>query len=186
MDQETEFNPSITLTGREREWVLEALNGFYHDRILTDLLYRVKGGKEATVFCGRANPSTGTRLVAAKVFRPRMFRAMKYDAMYREGRTLLDGEGKSLFDRVMRNVELFLGCHRIHADLSAYNVLYWRGKITIIDFPQTVDAIMNPHAFFLLSRDVERVCQYFNRYGLKTDPARRTADLWSRYRRGEL
>lgn len=265
MDQE--INPTMTLTGREGEWVLEALGGFFQDRVLTDILYRVKGGKEATVFCCRAHPSTGFMLLAAKIFRPRMFRAMKNDAMYREGRTLLDEEGKSvlesrqgraiqkktrfgkqlsevswhqheyetlklfhasgadvpqpfaqtsntilmeyvgdaehyaptlqdvtldlnearsLFERIIRNIELFLSCHRIHADLSAYNILYRQGDIKIIDFPQTVDVMMNHNAYFLLSRDIDRICQYFAKQGVNTNPAQLTADLWSRYLRGEL
>jgi RIO kinase 1 len=267
MTNEFDFNPTMTLTGREREWVLDELGVFFQDRVLTDILYRVKGGKEATVFCCRAHPSTGFKLLAAKIFRPRMFRAMKNDAMYREGRTLLDEEGKSvldsrqgraiqkktrfgkqlsevswhqheygtlkmfhaagadvpqpfaqtrntilmeyvgdtehyaptlqevaldltesrpLFERIMRNIELFLSYHRIHADLSAYNVLYRQGEVKIIDFPQTVDAMMNHNAYFLLSRDIDRICQYFAKQGVKTNPAQLTADLWTRYLKGEL
>jgi RIO kinase 1 len=86
----------------------------------------------------------------------------------------------------MINIERMLACHRIHADLSAYNILYWDRSIKIIDFPQAVDPRINRHAESLLARDVERVCQYFGRQGLKTDAPALSADLWSRYMRGEL
>jgi RIO kinase 1 len=86
----------------------------------------------------------------------------------------------------MRNVELMLAQHRVHADLSAYNLLYWDGAIKLIDFPQAVDPRINPHAESLLARDVERVCQYFSRFGIKADARRMARDLWSRYMHGEL
>ena len=37
----------------------------------------------------------------------------------------------------MHKVELFLACDRIHGDLSAYNVLYWQGNVTLIDEANT-------------------------------------------------
>jgi serine/threonine-protein kinase RIO1 len=68
----------------------------------------------------------------------------------------------------------------IHADLSAHNVLYWKGEIRIIDLPQAVAADQHPGAFELLSRDIERICQYFAKQGVKTDAVGWTIDLWSR------
>jgi RIO kinase 1 len=70
---------------------------------------------------------------------------------------------------------------RVHGDLSAYNVLYWNGQATIIDLPQAVDPYANPEAFFLLHRDIERLCEYFDRYGVKSNPGQITRDLWARY-----
>src|SRR5208282_3408166 len=49
-------------------------------------------------------------------------------------------EAKPLFERILRNVALWLDLDRIHGDLSPYNILYWSGAITIIDFPQAIDA----------------------------------------------
>jgi RIO kinase 1 len=267
METNFEFNPTARLTGQEREWVLNALESFYHDGVISDILYHVKGGKEATVFCCRANSETGHDLLAAKIFRPRMFRAMKNDALYREGRTMLDDEGKSvfesrqgralrrktrfgknlaeaswhhheyetlrllyeagldvpqpiacstnvilmeyvgdesapapilqnvelspselqnIFERLIRNVECFLACNRVHADLSAYNVLYWNGDVKIIDMPQAVDAMTNPNAYGFLTRDIDRLCKYFNKQGLATDASRIAQDLWTKYLHGEL
>ena len=39
-------------------------------------------------------------------------------------------------------------------DLSAYNILYWDGKITLIDFPQVVETSTNYSAAFILEREV--------------------------------
>ena len=262
MNLEDEFDPSFTGTFHEREWITESLSGFYQDRWFTDVLYRVKGGKEATVYCCEAHPDTGLEYLAAKVFRPRAFRAMKNDWLYKQGRGLRDDLGKAVFDgrslravkrktrhgrrietaswcqheysalrdlheagadvprplaighnailmeyigdatrgapilhrvsldpaearelldRLIRNVELFLECYRIHADLSAYNVLYWEGRATVIDFPQAVDLHTHPNAFALLSRDIERLCRYFVRQGVPCDPGRITQDLWTRF-----
>jgi len=255
------FNPSFNGSRHEREWILTYLGPFYKDQLITDVLRQVKGGKEATVYCCAAHPSTGVDLLAAKVYRPRMFRNLRNDAQYRQGRALLDDDGKQildsrtlravqkgtsygqqtthaswlahefatmqllhasgadvpkpltrgdnamlmeylgdeempaptlnhvtlsreearpLFERLMRNVELMLSHDRVHGDLSAYNVLYWEGEITIIDFPQVIDAYRNPDAFTLFARDVERLCQYFARYGVATDPSALATQIWTR------
>ncbi len=60
---------------------------------------------------------------------------------------------------------------------------YWDGKFKIIDFPQAVDPRSNPDAPDLFARDVERLCQYFNRYGINRQPADLARQLWSRFER---
>jgi RIO kinase 1 len=95
-------------------------------------------------------------------------------------------EAYPLFRRVMRNVELWLSCDRIHGDLSPFNILYWQGDATIIDFPQAVDPRTNPNARSLLTRDVENVCRYFARYEVRSDPFRIADNLWRRFQRAEL
>jgi RIO kinase 1 len=74
-----------------------------------------------------------------------------------------------------------LALHRVHADFSAYNVLYWDGDIKIIDFPQAIDPRVNAQAEALLTRDVERICKYLGRFGALADAAALAADLWSRH-----
>ena len=86
----------------------------------------------------------------------------------------------------MRNVELFLACDLVHADLSAFNILCWDGAVRVIDFPQAVDAFDNPNARSLLARDVRNVCRYFGRYGVDADPVRLADELWERFLRREL
>lgn len=248
----------------ERYWLIESVAPFYRDNIITDVTRLVKGGKEANVYACTAHPAMGMELIAAKLYRPRMLRNLKNDAVYKAGRQLRDAEGKelkgrreklairkktdfgkevdiqwwigneymtqttlyeagadvprpiahqgntilmafigdeygaaptlseirlpadeaqSLFRRTMENIALMLDNHLIHGDLSAYNILYWDGRITLIDFPQMVDARKNPHAFDLLQRDIKRVCDYYGRYGIHTDPHQLTLDLWQRYMR---
>lgn len=261
-DTEEEFKPSFSGSKHERQWIMEYLGPFYDDHVITDVLRQVKGGKEATVYCCRAHPAIGVDLIAAKVYRPRMFRQLRNDAVYRKGRELIDAEGKEargrreklamqkktdfgqtlrhttwlanefqtlrrlyaagadvpkpfassdnailmeylgdetfpapalsqvrldphaahlLWKRLMGNIELMLAHDRVHGDLSAYNVLYWNGHARIIDLPQAVDPYVNPEAFFLLGRDVERVCQHFDRYGVNSNPGQITLDLWERH-----
>lgn len=57
----------------------------------------------------------------------------------------------------------------VHADLSAYNLLWWQGRLILIDFPQAVDVITNPHAPDLLHRDLLNVATWFGRRGLTID-----------------
>ena len=248
----------------EATWLLQSLLPFYGQTLITDVLALIKGGKEASVYRCRAHPGTGFDLVAAKVYRPRKFRNLSNDAVYREGRVVLTEDGKeikatdervmrafrkktgfglrvahtswvmheftilqqlyeqegavpqpilsaenailmgyqgdenmaaptlheiglerdeaeSLFDEVMRNVELLLGLGWVHGDLSAYNILYWDGKIALIDFPQVVNSHSNDHAHAILERDVARVCDYFARQGVICNPTKLTKRLWQRY-----
>jgi RIO kinase 1 len=264
---EAGYNFTYKAARHEQLWISTALEKFYDDSLITDVLRIVKGGKEANVYCCRANPALGMELLAAKIYRPRMLRNLKNDALYREGRVLLDDEGKALhdqrsqrairkktrigsemsitswieheyktldrlyqagadvprpitqagnailmayigeegspaptlsevtlsraeakplFDRLIENVRLMLERHLVHADLSAYNVLYWEGSATIIDFPQGVDSLRNRRAFDLLLRDVERLCQYFARYGVRANAQALAGELWNRYERGRM
>lgn len=264
---ETGFSPTYHAKKHERQWILTYLGEFYTDHMISDVLHLVKGGKEATVYCCEPGSAAGRNLIAAKIYRPRMFRNLRNDAVYRSGRAVLDMEGKAvrgtreqramtkgtgfgqqlrhtawlgnefqtlhllrnagadvprpiahndnailmeylgevgapahalhylrlpasearpLFERVMQNVEIMLACNRIHADLSAHNILYYAGEIKLIDFPQAVNPYENPDAFTLFARDVLRVCQYFAHYGVEADATARATDLWARYVDGSI
>ena len=93
-------------------------------------------------------------------------------------------EARPLFDRLIRNVELWLSCGRIHADLSPFNILYWQGGLKVIDFPQAVDPASNPQALSLLERDLENVCRYWARHGVRVDANRLARRLWAEFRYG--
>ena len=241
---------------------------FYEAGLITGVDHVVKSGKEATVYCCRAHPSTGAEFLAAKVYRPRQLRSFKNDAVYQQGRLIQASEGPDglqvgagrsdrrlqravknksrrgrevqftawvgqefqtlsrlaaagadvprpvdwadsailmeyigdertpapqligvtlaprevhpLFERILRNVEIALGCDLVHGDLSAFNILYWEGRIKMIDFPQSVDIHSNSSAFALLERDIENICDYFADYGLRADPSRLARQLWAR------
>jgi RIO kinase 1 len=89
-------------------------------------------------------------------------------------------EARRLFDETLRNVELLLRHGFVHGDLSAYNILYQDGDITLIDFPQVVNAEANPNAPDIFERDVTRVCDYFARQGVEAaeKPGRIARRLW--------
>jgi RIO kinase 1 len=95
---ETVFQPTFTGSFYEREWILNYLGHFYDDKLISDVLRRVKGGKEANVYCCEAHPDSGVDLIAAKVYRPRAFRQLRNDSRYRQGRALLDERGKVVRD----------------------------------------------------------------------------------------
>ena len=89
-----------------------------------------------------------------------------------------------LFERIVRNVAMWLELDRVHGDLSPYNILYWNGSITIIDFPQAIDSRFNPNAQSLLERDLANVCRYFARFGVNADPERIARRMWGAYWHG--
>jgi hypothetical protein len=59
---------------------------FYEHGWISDVLRRVKGGKEASVYFCRAGTEVNADFIAAKVYRPRSLRNLKNDHAYREGR----------------------------------------------------------------------------------------------------
>jgi RIO kinase 1 len=87
---ETTYRPSRY----EEGWLLESLRSFYDRGLITDVLALIKGGKEASVYRCKAHPATELGFLAAKVYRPRMFRNLRNDAMYREGREVLTEDGR--------------------------------------------------------------------------------------------
>ena len=96
--------------------------------------------------------------------------------------TLDADEVATIYQQILRNVELFLVQHRVHADLSAYNMLYVDDHIVIIDFPQAVDPRYNDDAFDLLVRDLKNVNTFFKDYELEVvDPFYHTLDLWRKH-----
>ncbi len=261
VDGQEVFQPTLSASRHERIWILNYLGGFFEEEKITDVLRKVKGGKEANVYCCSAHPQTGFGLVAAKLYRPRMMRNLRNDARYRQGRKILDEYGKEvrdgrylkavqhgtdvgkellhmswieheyqtmellfaagvplprplargyntilmeyvgeldtpaptlntvtlepaearrLFEKLMAAVETMLANGRVHADLSAYNVLYWNGDVRIIDFPQAVDPATNRDAFDIFRRDVQRMCQYFARAVPGLDAWQIATGMWQR------
>ncbi len=248
----------------EEIWLRDSLRLFFTEQLISDVQAQIKGGKEATVYRCAAHPRLAVPLLAAKVYRPRIFRSLRNDKMYRQGRPILTSDGRPvkktdqrimravgkktafgaqvehtswlmyefttmqrlhqagaavpepiaagenailmgyygdaeraaptlseitlprgeaprLFAEVLRNIEVMLQCDFIHGDLSAYNILYWDGAITLIDFPQVTLCHENEQAHFILQRDISRVCEYFTGYGVESDPLRIMRDLWAAY-----
>jgi RIO kinase 1 len=258
--QSSGFNPTLLASRRDAFWILSSLEPFYKQKLITDVLHEAHSGKEATVYCCKAHPSTGMEYLAAKVYRPRMFRSLRNDAIYRFSRVQRDEQGQAehgnsrrgsaatrktekgraaqvaswieyeyqtqrllytydanvprpfaqignavlmeyigsindpaprlsdvlleqeeaqpLFECIIHNIELALIHGRIHGDLSEYNVLYWQGAVTLIDFAQAVDPYHNSDVYSLFVRDVERICQYFARYDVKCNSHELAREIW--------
>jgi RIO kinase 1 len=247
----------------ERMWIMNSLKNFYDLQWFSDVLRLVKGGKEASVYLCVAGSTVAAPYLAAKIYRPRKFRNLKNDHLYREGRADLDADGtvilddgmlhamrkrtafgmdllhaswiehevktleilhqagadvpvpyaagdnailmefigsdetaapglnsvdlepaeaRRIFTRVLNNIELMLAHDRVHGDLSAYNILYWNGRIKLIDFPQAVSPHENHNAYRIFVRDVSRVCEYFLTQGVRCNPRKIALDLWNAYR----
>lgn len=76
------------------------------------------------------------------------------------------------WSQLVDNLRLLTRAGVVHADLSVYNVLWWQGRVVIIDFPQAVDVIVNPAAPGLLHRDLVNVATWFGRRGVRIDAER--------------
>src|SRR5690606_2016136 len=86
------LNITYQPTRFEAEWLMTSLPHFFEQDLIVDVEARVQGGKEANVYRCRAHHSLNVERVAAKVYRPRKFRNLRNDAMYREGRQILTEE----------------------------------------------------------------------------------------------
>lgn len=65
----------------------------------------------------------------------------------------------------------------VHADLSAFNLLWWEGRLVVIDLPQAVDLAANPQGLEFLHRDVLNVADWFARRGVERDAEGLFAEL---------
>ncbi len=72
-----------------------ALLQFTEEGWISETLFEVKSGKEATVFCCRGGARTQVSLIAAKVYRPIESRRFRNDAMYVGGRLHMAREGRA-------------------------------------------------------------------------------------------
>jgi RIO kinase 1 len=88
-------------------------------------------------------------------------------------------EAEALLGSLIRTMTTFLRHNVVHADLSAYNVLYDGERATIIDLPQAVDPRANRSARELLGRDVRNVVNHLTRFGVVADAERIAEDLWT-------
>ncbi len=95
--EEPIFQPTYAGGRLERTWIVDSLADFYFDQLIGDVLFKVKGGKEANVYAC-TSVEDPDRLLAAKIYRPEAFRAMKNDGVYRMGREEVNADGKAMRD----------------------------------------------------------------------------------------
>jgi len=85
----------------EASWLLDSLGYFYEQHWISDVVRKIKAGKEASVYLCKSGAQLDVPLVAAKVYRPRMLRNLRKDHLYREGRGILDEDGHEVNDVAM-------------------------------------------------------------------------------------
>lgn len=75
----------------------------------------------------------------------------------------------SAWRQMLENLHGLTAAGLVHGDLSPYNLLWWEGRLVVIDLPQAVEFVTNPDAFELLHRDVANVGGWFGRRGIAVD-----------------
>ena len=85
----------------------------------------------------------------------------------------------SAWSQVAASLRALTAAGLVHADLSAYTLLWWDGRLVVIDLPQVVEFTTNPDAFELLHRDVTNVGEWFSRRGVAVDVEALYAELVS-------
>lgn len=79
----------------------------------------------------------------------------------------------ALFDQLRETMLTLAELGWAHGDLSPYNVLLsgtpTDPRLVVIDWPQIVDVIGNPHGPEFLERDARNVCAWFTRRGYDVD-----------------
>lgn len=92
------------------EHLSEAIAPFVERKLVAEVIGEVKSGKEATVFCCRGGARAPAPLLAAKVYRPIEERGFRNDALYREGRIVLDSRaGRAMVSKTRKGREFQYG-----------------------------------------------------------------------------
>jgi RIO kinase 1 len=82
---------------------------------------------------------------------------------------LSGSELTSAWEQLLASLRALTDGGLVHADLSAYNLLWWQGRLVLIDLPQAVEFTTNTDAYELLHRDVANVGEWFTRRGAEVD-----------------
>jgi RIO kinase 1 len=90
---------------------------------------------------------------------------------------LTKNEMQSAAEQLVEGLRALMEVGIVHADLSAFNLLWWNGVLVFIDFPQAVDLALNPHGLEFLHRDIENVAGWFARRGVALDSSALFTDL---------
>ena len=87
---------------------------------------------------------------------------------------------------MMQQVTRMLCAGVVHGDLSEFNVLVDEYGPVIIDLPQAVDATGNSHAERMLSRDVNKITDYYALYAPELKGTQYAKEIWALYENGDL
>ena len=76
----------------------------------------------------------------------------------------------SVYEDVLANMRLIRKSELVHADLSEYNLLYWGGRVVVIDVGQAV-TLDHSRAEEWFKRDVSNIARFFHRLRVRVTPA---------------
>ncbi|XP_013878072.1 serine/threonine-protein kinase RIO3 [Austrofundulus limnaeus] len=80
--------------------------------------------------------------------------------------TLGPEDMKTAYHQVLQMMQqLYQDCNLVHADLSEYNMLWFEGKVWLIDVSQSVEPT-HPHGLEFLFRDCRNVSTFFQKRGV--------------------
>ena len=82
----------------EEGWLASSIAEFYQNDWISNIDRMIKGGKEASVYLCQPGHHLQVPWIAAKIYRPRKFRNLRNDKLYREGREDLDENGNVIID----------------------------------------------------------------------------------------
>jgi RIO kinase 1 len=78
-------------------------------------------------------------------------------------------DARRVWTELLDELALLVSVDRVHGDLSAFNILWWRERAVLIDFSQTVEIVTHPAAHDLLTRDITSLARYFQRRGVTVE-----------------
>ncbi|XP_035207867.1 serine/threonine-protein kinase RIO1-like [Stegodyphus dumicola] len=94
---------------------------------------------------------------------------------------LSEGKARELYlDCIIMMRNLFQKCKLIHADLSEYNMLYFNGKIIMIDVSQSVE-LEHPRAIEFLRKDCLNITDFFKKQNVPVMTVRELFDFITDY-----
>jgi len=76
----------------------------------------------------------------------------------------------AVYDDVVANLRGIRKSELVHADMSEYNLLWWEGRIVVIDVGQAV-TLDHPRAGEWFQRDIENIARFFRRLRVDVTPA---------------
>jgi RIO kinase 1 len=95
-------------------------------------------------------------------------------------------QAKEDHELMMHYIVRMLSVGLVHGDLSEFNVLVDEYGPVIIDLPQVVDAAGNNNAQWMLTRDVDKITDYYARFAPELKQTKYAKEMWALYEAGEL
>ncbi len=103
------------------------LASFADERLITEVLYEVKSGKEATVYCCRAGENAGAEFLAVKVYKELTHRSFRNDSVYQEGRFHGRGQVLRAYEKKTEFGQTAQFNMWVHHEWETLRMMFWTG-----------------------------------------------------------